>query len=130
MCTMSQDPRIAAMTQDSEIENIEILIEYGHGAFEEDIASASANLALLQEQLAAAKQELEQLVNNRDRARAKYEKDLSIATTDLFNYLRNNEKTLIQVKMMEKRVKDRYAEMKAMGAPISPEIEKLASLLV
>lgn len=127
---MSQDPRAESMTQESVIENLDVLIEYGHSAFEEDIASALANLGILKEQLNAGKAQLEQLVNNRDRARQKYEKDLSLASTDLFNYLRNNEKTLIQVKLLEQRAREQYGQLKESGTPISSEIEKLGSFLL
>jgi hypothetical protein len=106
-----------------------LLSEYGAAAWEEDIEAATANLVVLQEELAKEKQALEQLVMAREAKRAKHEKDLGIATTDLFNYLRNNEKTLIQVKLLERRAKDMYMQLKAEGRT-NAEIDRLADSLL
>jgi hypothetical protein len=117
------------MAQPSETSTLSLLSEYGTAAWEEDIEAATANLTVLQEELAEEKQALEQLVMAREAKRAKHEKDLGIATTDLFNYLRNNEKTLIQGKLLERRAKDMYMQLKAEGRT-NPEIDRVADSLL
>ena len=111
------------------METLQLLIDYGKPAWEEDIEGASACLGQLREELEAGKQQLEQLVNTRTSKIQKNDKELLIATTDFFNYLRNNEKTLVQVKILEKRAKQMFEELKAAGKT-NPDIEKQASLLL
>ena len=124
-----EDVRARAMAHPSETSTLTLLADYGKAAWEEDIEAASANLRLLQEELSLEKQSLEQLVLAREAKQAKHEKDLRIITTDLFNYIKNNEKTLVQAKLLERRAMEMYSQLKAEGRTTA-EIDRLAQSLL
>ena len=126
---MQQDVRVRYMSQEQERENLELLIEHCPAAWEEDISSARIVLDQLKEQLAKETAELERIVTDRQSKQTKYDRELNLVTTDLFNYMRNNEKTLIQVKLLEKRAKVAFEALKA-DNKTTPELERQASNLL
>ena len=124
-----EDVRARFMHQQSDLENLELLVEYGQAAWEEDLVVPRYDVERMRAQLASEKSDLDNLTMDREAKQAKYDKELNLVTTDLFNYMRNNEKTLIQVKVLEKRVKTAYDTMKAQGK-LTPEMERLAASLL
>jgi hypothetical protein len=117
------------MSQEQERENLELLIDHCPAAWEEDLASARNILDQLRDQLAKETGELERIVTDRHNKQTKYDRELNLVTTDLFNYMRNNEKTLVQVKLLEKRAKVAFEALKADNKS-TPELERQASNLL
>ena len=123
------DVRAQAVSLESEINNVALLTEFGKAAWEEDIAAASATLAALRQELEVVRSSQQQLVHARQVRDAKLDKEVAILEKDLFSYIRNNEKTAIQVKVIEARAKLVYNQVKASGKTTS-EIERLAEALL
>ena len=104
----SMDNRAASVSMDMASSNLALLQEYGKEAWDKDIAVASGVLELLRSQLEEETRIVDELKTARARRLLKQEKEIQILENDLFRYIRNNEKTLIQVKVLEKRAKDLY----------------------
>lgn len=102
------DNRAVSVSMDMASSNLALLQKYGKEAWDKDIAVASGVLDLLRLQLEEETRIVEELRIARARRLLKHEKEIQILENDLFRYIRNNEKTLIQVKALEKRAKDLY----------------------
>lgn len=124
-----EDVRATYMHQQSDLDNLELMVEYGQAAWEEDLVVPRYDLECMRAELASEKLGLDNLTMDRQTKQAQYDKEINLVTTDLFNYIRNNEKTLIQVKVLEKRAKTVYETLKAQGK-VTPELERLASSLL
>lgn len=123
------DIRAQALYQESEKSNLALLTEFGQQAYAEDIESASIILSRLEAQLAEEMMHLQQAVDAQGAKDEKVEKELRIHEHDLMNYVRNNEKTLSQLKIMEGRAKRLYEARKAAGRS-TPQLDKLADQLL
>lgn len=91
---------------EGELANLSILIEYGKEAWAADIANQEILLQQATRQLHVAESELAVLKSKHESSN--FEKELRLVETDLFNYIRNNEKTLIGLKRAERTAFDMY----------------------
>lgn len=123
---MERDIRAVSESIDMATRNLALLREYGKEAWEHDIAHASATLDLLREELEAETRLVEQMEASRRAKISRHEKEVGILEKDFFSYLRNNERVLYQVKVLEQRAKDLVDN----GHPLTPEQERVAQSLL
>ena len=106
------DVRSRIVSLESEIDNLNLLLEYGESAWAHDLNCYSQIIELLETQLSESRLELTSLETNLSSDEEKFEKDLGLAERDLFNYIRNNTKVSEQVNVMEEKVKELYSDLK------------------
>jgi len=122
---MERDVRAVSESTEKAMKNLSLLQQYGKQAWEMDLAHASAELALLQKQLDEERRIVDGMHANREARMAKQAKEIRILETDLFNYIRNNGKTLVQVKKLEKRAKELIET-----GPLTADQARIAETLV
>jgi hypothetical protein len=123
------DIRAKSEYLDSEKTNLELLIEYGGPAWAEDISHARDVLNRIEEAIAREMSVLEKLDSEKKIRDDRYEKEVTILSHDLFNYIRNNEKTLLEVKSLESKAKRMYQVLKAQDQS-NPQLDRLAQQLL
>lgn len=123
------DIRAKSEYLDSEKTNLELLIEYGGPAWEEDISHARDVLNRIEEAIGREMSVLEKLDSEKKIRDDRYEKEVTILSHDLFNYIRNNEKTLLEVKSLESKAKRMYQVLKAQDQS-NPQLDRLAQQLL
>ena len=112
-----------------EIDNLQLLLEFGESAWRNDLSVYNQVVTQLEDQLREAQTELTAWEAHTEQDEQKFEKDLSIAERDLMNYIRNNMKVADQVKALEDKAKQLYADLQELGMS-TPELDaKISNLL-
>jgi len=114
---------------ESEIENLQLLLEFGESAWQHDLSFYNEVVEHLQRRLEKAQTQLLAAESELAKDEQRFEKDLSIAERDLFSYVRNNAKVADQVRALEEKAKQLYADLQELNMS-TPEIDNKASSLL
>ena len=124
-----RDIRATCLYKESEVHNLGLLAEYGHDAWQDDLANAQSGLDLIKEEYNKEMEVLQGIVNRRTTRDEATDKELLILEHDLMSYIRNNEQTLTQVKISESRAKKMYQALKEQGQSTS-QLDLIADQLL
>ena len=94
----------------AEANNLGVLLEYGKAAWEADNIQQQVLLDQARKELEQAQSELVAASEARARKAEIFDRELSLVETDLFSYVRNNEKTLVGLKRLERQARGTYEE--------------------
>jgi reverse gyrase len=110
---------------ESEINNLYLLNEYGRSAWAEDNNVSRMILDSLHKEQAALQSTLQQLEAQRVLKEEKVDKQLAVIEKDLFNYIQNSGRTLVQIRTLEKRARELLSDIDELGIESSAGLDQL-----